>query len=137
MIKNNTQTNGDPLEEKILKRIPREVFGLSFFLAIAVSIIFGIWTGFFVLAGGVLSAVNFIWLHQTLTKALLREKRKALRASALVFGLRLVLILAIFFIIIFFFSRKIIAFAAGFSSIVVILLLEAAIAISRLKTWKN
>ena len=133
----NIQPDRDPLEEKILKRIPWEALGLSFFLAIAASFLFGIWAGFFVLAGGVLSAVNFIWLHQTLTKVLLREKRKALRASALIFGLRLVLILAIFFIIIFFFSRKIIAFAAGFTSIVVILLVEGAIAMSRLKAWKN
>lgn len=133
----NIQPDRDPIEEKILKRIPWEALGLSFFLAIAASILFGIWTSFFVLAGGVLSAVNFIWLHQTLTKVLLREKRKALRASALIFGLRLLLILAIFFIIIFFFSRKIIAFAAGFSSIVVILLVEGVIAMSRLKAWKN
>ncbi len=136
-MENNTQSNGDPLEEKILKRIPREVLGLSVLLAIAASVIFNIGTGLFVLAGGVLSAINFIWLNQTLSRVLLREKRKALKTSAIVFGLRLVLILAIFFIIIFFFSNKIIAFAAGFLSIIVVLLFEAVSVMSRLKTWKN
>ena len=136
MIK-NTQTKGASLEEKILRRIPREALALSFLMAIVASIIFSVWTGFFVFIGGVTAAVNFIWLNQTLSKALLREKRKAVRASAFIFGLRLVLILAIFFIIIFFFSRKIIAFAVGFAAIIVILLVEAAIAMSRLKTWKN
>lgn len=137
MTEKNTPSNDDPLEERILKRIPWEVFGLSFLLAVAASFIFDIGTGLFVLAGGVLSAVNFIWLNQTLSTVLLREKRKALKTSGLVFALRLVLILAIFFIIIFFFSKKIIAFAAGFSSIIVIILFEAITVMSRPKTWKN
>ena len=137
MTENNTDPAEGGLEEKILKRIPREIIGLAFFLAIAASFLFDIWTGLFVLAGGAVSAVNFIWLHHALAKALLREKRQALKSSAAVFGLRLLLILAIFFIIIFFFSKKIIAFAAGFSSIVVVLLFEALIVMSRLKTWKN
>ena len=100
-MKKNAQSNDDALEEKILKRIPWEVFGLSFLLAIAASFMFNIWTGLFIFAGGALSAVNFLWLHQTLEKVLLRQKRKALITSILFFGLRLVLILAIFFIIIF------------------------------------
>jgi hypothetical protein len=125
------------MEEKILKRIPKEVLGLSLILAIVAAFIFNIGTGFFVLAGGVLSALNFIWLNQTLSNVLLREKRQALKASGIFFGLRLVLILVIFFIIIFFFSNKIIAFAAGFSSIVVVLLFEAVTVMPRLKTWKN
>jgi len=137
MMNNNSRSNGDPLAEKILMRIPWEVFGLSFILAVAASFIFDIATGLFVLAGGALSTVNFIWLNQTLSKVLLREKKKALKTSGIVFALRLVLILAIFFIIIFFFSKKIIAFAAGFSSIIVVLLFEAITVMSRLKTWKN
>jgi hypothetical protein len=136
-MNNNTRSYSDPLADKILKRIPWEVFGLSFLLAVAASFIFDIVTGLFVLAGGALSTVNFIWLNQTLSKVLLRDKRKALKTSGLVFALRLVLILAIFFIIIFFFSKKIIAFAAGFSLIIVVLLFEAITVMSRLKTWKN
>jgi hypothetical protein len=137
MTKKNTPSNDDPLEERILKRIPQEVLGLSFFLAVGAAFLFNIWTGLFVLAGGILSTLNFIWLHQTFSKVLLHEKRKALKTSAMVFGLRLVLILAIFFIIIFFFSNKILAFAAGFSSIIAILLFEAVTVMSRPKTWKN
>ena len=137
MTNNNTPSNGIPVEEKILKRIPREVLGLSFVMAVAAGFLFDLGTGLFVLAGGILSALNFIWLNQTLTRILLREKRNALKTSGLFFGIRLVLILAIFFIIIFFFSNKIIAFAAGFSAIIVILLFEAITVMSRLKTWKN
>lgn len=137
MKKNNAQSSGIPLEEKILKRIPREILGLSLLMAIVATFLFNIGTGLFVLAGGVLCAINFIWLNQILSKVLLREKRKALKTSGLFFGLRLVLILAIFFIIIFFFSNKIIAFAAGFSSIIVVILFEAVTVMSRQKTWKN
>jgi hypothetical protein len=137
MMNNSTFSNGDPQAEKILKRIPREIFALSFLLAVAACFIFDIGTGFFVLGGGILAAINFIWLDQTLSKVLLREKRKALKTSGLFFGLRLLLILAIFFIIIFFFSNKIIAFAAGFSSIIVVLLFEAIAVMAKLKTWKN
>lgn len=137
MKKNNTQSSGIPLEEKILKRIPKEILGLSLLMAIVATFLFNIGTGLFVLAGGVLCAINFIWLNQTLSKILFREKRKALKTSGLFFGLRLVLILAIFFIIIFFFSNKIIAFAAGFSSIIAVILFEAVTVMSRQKTWKN
>jgi len=136
-MENNTQSNGDPLEEMILKRIPREILGLSLLMAIVATFLFNIGTGLFVLAGGIVSTLNFIWLNQTLSKVLLREKRKALKTSGIVFGLRLVLILAIFFIIIFFFSNKIIAFAAGFSSIIAVILFEAVTVMSRQKTWKN
>jgi hypothetical protein len=137
MMENNTLTSGIPLEEKILKRIPREILGLSLLMAIVATFLFNIGTGLFVLAGGVLCAINFIWLNQILSKVLLREKRKALKTSGLIFALRLVLILAIFFIIIFFFSNKIIAFAAGFSSIIAVILFEAVTVMSRQKTWKN
>ena len=137
MMGNNIQVHGIPVEEKILKRIPREVLGMSLLMALVATFLFDLGTGLFVLAGGVLSALNFIWLNQTLSKVLLREKRKALKASGIFFGLRLVLILAIFFIIIFFFSNKIIAFAAGFSSIIVVLLFEAITVMPKLKTWKN
>lgn len=129
--------NTDPLEERILKRIPWEVLAISFLLAASAFLIFDIHTGLFVLGGGLLSALNFVWLRQSLTKALLHEKKQALKASGFVFILRIILILATFFIIIFFFSQKITAFVVGFSSIIVALLIEAVTAMSRLKTWKN
>ena len=135
--KKNRPSNTDTIETKILRRIPWEILGLSFLFGVAASFIFGLSFGLFVLAGGAVSSLNFFWLHRTLSTALLQEKGKALRRTALGFVFRLLLILAIFFIIIFFFSRKILAFAAGFSTIIVVLLIEAAAAISRQRTWKN
>jgi hypothetical protein len=138
MIQKNVMPNADGLEEeRILNRIPWEVLGISFLLAISAFFIFDIYTGLFVLGGGLFSALNFVWLRLALSKALLRGKKQALKTSVFVFILRLILILAIFFIIIFLFSKKIIAFAVGFSSIIVVLLIEAVAAMSRLKTWKN
>jgi hypothetical protein len=137
MTNNKAPSDEVPVEEKILKRIPREILGLTLIMAVAAAFLFDLGTGLFVLAGGILSALNFIWLNQTLTRVLLRKKGQALKTSGIFFGIRLVLILAIFFIIIFFFSNKVIAFAAGFSSIIVILLFEAVTVMSRLKTWKN
>ena len=95
-MKHNDQPTGVPDEEKILKRIPKEILGLSLLMAIAATFLINIGTGIFVLIGGVLSALNFIWLNQTLSRVLLREKRKALKTSGLFFAVRLVLILAIF-----------------------------------------
>ena len=132
-----TVSSADPAEEKILKRIPREILSLSFLLSIAASLIFGLSFGLFVLAGGAVSALNFYYVHRTISKALIREKGKVLKGSALGFAFRLILILAIFFIIILFFSKKILAFAAGFSTIIVVLLIEAVAVMSRQRTWKN
>ncbi len=64
-------------------------------------------------------------------------KKKALRSALALYGIRLVLILAIFFIIIFFFSRNIIAFVAGFSTMVPVFLAEAVVGLSRMKQWKS
>jgi len=127
----------ESIEEKILCRIPWEVMGLALFSALLAGFFFDPLTGVFIFAGGAVSTANFVWLRQVLTKALLHGKSEALKASAFIYGLRLLLILAIFFIIIFFFSKKILAFAAGFSSIILVILFEAVAAMSRLKTWKN
>jgi hypothetical protein len=127
----------ESIEEKILYRIPWEVMGLALFSALLAGFFFDPLTGVFIFAGGAVSTANFVWLRQVLTKALLHEKSEALKASAFIYGLRLLLILAIFFIIIFFFSKKILAFAAGFSSIILVILFEAVAAMYRLKTWKN
>jgi len=63
--------------------------------------------------------------------------KKALRSALILYGIRLVLIIAIFFIIIFFFSRNIIAFVAGFSTMVPVFLVEAVVGLSRMKQWKS
>lgn len=65
------------------------------------------------------------------------NKKKALRSALALYGIRLVLILAIFFIIIFFFSRNIIAFVAGFSTMIPVFLAEAVAGLSRMKQWKS
>ena len=124
-------------EEKILRRIPVEILVLSFVIALASIFLFHPTTALFILAGGAFSALSFIWLKQALTKFLLLGKKKALRSALALYGIRLVLIIAIFFIIIFFFSRNIIAFVAGFSAIVPVFLAEAIVGLSRMKQWKS
>ncbi len=152
-------------EEKILRRIPVEIIILSFVIALASIFLFHLTTALFILAGGAFSALSFIWLKRSISRLLLlngekkgdvkkgdRKKRgtgtlkkrsqspflkKALRSALALYGIRLVLIIAIFFIIIFFFSRNIIAFVAGFSAIVPVFLAEAVVGLSRMKQWKS
>ncbi len=130
-------TIGNSEEEKILRRIPFEILILASVIALASLFFFKLLIALFIFAGGVLSTLSFIWLKQALTKFLLSGKKKALRSALALYGIRLVLILAIFFIIIFFFSRNIIAFVAGFSTMVPVFLAEAVVGLSRMKQWKS
>ncbi len=130
-----TITNSE--EEKILRRIPFEILILASVIALSSLFFFNPLIALFIFAGGVLSTLSFIWLKQALTKFLLSGKKKALRSALALYGIRLVLILAIFFIIIFFFSRNIIAFVAGFSTMVPVFLAEAVVGLSRMKQWKS
>lgn len=124
-------------EERILKRIPQEIFLLSFVLAIGTWIVFDGMSALLVFAGGILAAINFIWMKQAIPRFLYTGKKKAMRSGIAVYGLGLLLILGIFFIIILFFSEKILAFAAGFSALIVVFLGEAVAGLSKLKQWKN
>jgi uncharacterized membrane protein len=146
-------------EERILRRIPLEIAVLSFIIALFSLLFFSPLTALFILAGGVFSAVSFIWLKQNISKLILlknegssseekgteckEEKglppsfKKAILSTLLFYSLRLVLILAIFFIIIFFFSKNIIAFIVGFSTVVLVFMVEAAAMLLRLKKWKS
>ena len=151
-------------EERILRRIPLETLALSFLIALASLLFFSPLTAVFTFAGGAFSTLSFIWLKQSVSRLLLPEqkrdrhltepvpflkngdsphkpfspvKKKALVSGLFLYGLRLLLILAVFFIIILLFSKKIIAFAAGFSVIIPVFLAEAAIALSRMKQWKS
>lgn len=138
-------------EEKILRRIPWEILILSSVLAVASLLFLNPLTALFIFAGGVFSALSFIWLKQTISRLLLLKNgdspswekgqspflKKALRSALALYGIRLVLILATFFIIIFFFSKKIIAFVAGFSTMIPVFLVEAIIALSKMKKWKT
>ncbi len=124
-------------EEKILRRIPREIVFLSFLLALLSLLFLDALSSLFIFIGGVISAMSFLWLKQSLSKFLVPDKKKALRSAIAFYSLRLLLILILFFIIIFFFSKKIIAFIAGFSTIILVLAVESVAALSRIKKWKN
>ncbi len=154
-------------EEKILRRIPVEIIVLSFVIALASLLLLTPLTAHFILAGGAISAFSFIWLKQAVSRLFLLQKgdrhlkekepvpilynrhlkeeepvpfldkKKALRSALALYGIRLVLIIAIFFIIIFFFPKSIISFVAGFSTMVPVFLVEAVAGLSRMKQWKS
>lgn len=130
-------SKGNAVEEKILRRIPREIIFLSIILTLIIFLLFGGAASFFFFLGGIFSAVSFLWLKQSLSQFLLQEKGKAIKSTISLYALRILLILAIFFIIIYFFSDKIIAFAAGFSVIIPVFMLEAVAAFSQMRKWKN
>jgi hypothetical protein len=163
-------TNNISDDERILRRIPLEIVGLSCLMALIAFPLFDALTALLIIAGGALATLSFLWLRQTVSKMLIVKKgdikkgdsrsklkngdspkeetgqppfiqssffKKALRLALPFYVLRIVLILGIFFIIIFFFSNKIIAFAVGFSTLVPVFLIEAVIALSKMKEWKN
>jgi hypothetical protein len=127
----------DPIEEKIIRRIPFEIIILAAAFGLGASLIFDLLTGLFFFAGGALAALSFLWLKQSLTRVLLREKAKAVRSGILLYVFRLILILGLFFIIIFAYPNKLLAFAAGFSTVIPVFLGETAVALARMKQWKN
>lgn len=124
-------------EERILRRIPREILIVSLLVALLSLIPFDPPTSLFIFAGGALSALSFIWLEKSLSKFLLPDKKKALKSALGFYSLRLLLIIALFFIIILFFSKKIIAFAAGFSTIILVIGGESLFALTKMRKWKN
>jgi hypothetical protein len=126
----------EPEDERILRRIPGEILLLSAVLALPAVFLFDTVTALLFFGGGALAALGFLWLKQSLTRFLLRDRAGALRSAILLYALRLVLICAAFFIIILLFPRKILAFGAGFSTIVLVFLAEGVGALLRLKTWK-
>ncbi len=125
------------IEEKILKRIPFEIAGLSAVLSIPLLFFFDITACLLFFAGGLFSAVNFIWLKSSVSHFLLPDKRKPLASAILLYAARLILIIAVFFIIILFFSKQILIFVAGFSSLIIVFFIEAASTFFKLKQWKS
>ena len=87
----------DDLEEKILRRIPLEILSGGVLLALATLPFFGPISALAVFAGGIVSALGFLWMKSTLTRILRSGPRPALRKAFLIYGLRLVLILVVFF----------------------------------------
>jgi hypothetical protein len=126
----------DDQEERILRRIPGEILGLSAVLALAAWLLFDPRTALLFFSGGALAAVGFLWLKQSLNRFLLKDRAGALRSAILLYVLRLVLICGVFFIIMLLFPRKILAFGAGFSTVIPVFLAEAVGALLRMKTWK-
>ena len=127
----------DPVEEKILRRIPLETLALAAAIGLIVGLIFGPLAGALFFAGGALSALGIVSLKRSLGRVLSREKPGALRAGILFYLLRLALLLGVFFLIIWAFPDEILAFAAGFSTVIPVFGAEAALALARFKEWKR
>jgi hypothetical protein len=124
-------------EERVLRRIPLEVPIIGFVLAAIALLFFTPLTGVFILAGGIFSALSFVWLKKALLRFLGPERRRAVRSGLAFYLLRLLLLLAVFSFIILLFPRMILAFVAGFSSLILAIFAEAAVAISQMKQWKG
>jgi hypothetical protein len=124
----------DPVEEKILRRIPLEVAAAAALLSLFAILLFDLLTGIVFLAGGLVSALSFVWLKSALARVLAREKAKAIRAGIFLYAARFLLILGVFFLIILLYPKKLIAFVAGFSTVIPVFLGEAALALARLKS---
>ncbi|HCS47677.1 MAG: hypothetical protein A2V45_10280 [Candidatus Aminicenantes bacterium RBG_19FT_COMBO_58_17] len=124
-------------EERVLGRIPLEVSIIALVLAIIALLFFTPLTAVFILAGGVFSALSFVWLKKALLRFLGPDRRRAVRSGLAFYLLRLLLLLAVFSFIIFLFPRMILAFVAGFSSLILAILAEAAVAVSQMKQWKG
>jgi hypothetical protein len=127
----------DPIEERILRRIPLEILAAGAAAGLIALPFFGVTTALLVLAGGTLASLGFLWMKVSLTRFLQRGKKAALRSGVLIYLTRFVLILAVFSFIIYLFPGKILAFVAGFSVLVPVFLVEGVFALVRVKTWKS
>jgi len=124
-------------EERVLRRIPLEIAVIALVLATVALLFFAPLTGVFILAGGLFSALSFIWLKKALVRFLSSDRRRAVRSGLALYFVRLFLLLAVFSFIILLFPRMILAFVAGFSSLVLAVLAEAVSAVSQMKKWKG
>jgi hypothetical protein len=124
-------------DDRLLRRIPLEIAVAGAVLGLAAAILFDPSTGLFVLAGGLFSALGFAWLKQSLTRFLAKGVRGARRSGVVLYGLRLLLICAVFFLIILVYPKKILAFVAGFSTVVPVTLAVAVRGLLQLKKWKD
>lgn len=130
----------DPIEEKIIRRIPFEIIAVSAILGFAVAFVFSLLAGLFFFCGGLLSALSFVWMKNALARVLNRGKVRALWAGVALYAVRFLLIFGIFFLIILLYPKMIIAFAAGFSTVIPVFAGEAAVALARaksMKPWNN
>jgi dolichol kinase len=125
------------IEERILRRIPVEIFGLSLAIALGSLFFFSPLTGLFIVAGGAFSAASFVWLKSSLNRFLGQDRKKAIRSGLIFYLARLALLLSVFLIIILLLPGMVLAFVAGFSTIVLVFFGEAVRSLSQIKTWKS
>jgi hypothetical protein len=123
-------------EDRLLRRMPVEIAVLAAVLALPAAVVFDPATGLFFLAGGLVSALGFLWLRQSLTRFLAKGVRGARRSAVLLYTLRLVLICAVFVLIILLYPKKVLAFGAGFSAVVPVALAEAVRGLLQMRQWK-
>jgi len=134
------QTFADPIEEKIIRRIPLEIAAVSAVIGLAAAFVFSPLGGLFFFCGGLLSALSFVWMKNALARVLNRAKVRALWAGVALYAVRFLLIFGIFLLIILLYPKTIIAFAAGFSTIIPVFAGETAVALARaksMKPWNN
>jgi len=65
-------------EEKILRRIPLEIFAFSFFIALVSLLFFSPLTAVFILGGGAFSALSFLWLKKSVLRLFLLNNGQSL-----------------------------------------------------------
>ena len=123
-------------EELTLRRLPLEILACAAAMAAGSLIFFSLRTALFILAGGLFSAVSFLWLSRTVARFIGPDRKSALKRGLAFYVLRIVLIIAVFLTIILLAPRMILAFAAGFSSLVPAILAEAVMALWQMNTWK-
>jgi hypothetical protein len=122
-------------DERILRRIPREILACAAVFAVA-ALIFNPLASLMVLVGGAVSALAFGTLKTSIARVLSRDRRGALRSGILLYLLRFGLICLAFSLIILLFPRHVLAFAAGFSAVLPVFLVEGIAAYARVKSWK-
>ncbi len=127
----------ESFDERVLRRVPREILAVSAVLAAAAALLFDPLTGLVFFAGGALSALGFAWLKSSLSRVLSQGKTGALRSGIALYALRLALICGVFLLIILLFPGKVLAFVAGFSVLVPVALVESVRALALMKTWKS
>ena len=133
-----TKSSGvDPIEEKILTRIPLETGGLALLTAVLSLPFFEPLVAALIFCGGLTAVIGFLGLKSMVFHLVQPGRKKKTSTIILLYGLRILLIIGLFFIIIFFFSKKILAFTAGFSMIIPVFFVEAVGALTRMKKWKN
>lgn len=127
----------DPIEERILRRVPLEILAAGAAAGLIALPLFGLTSALLVFAGGAMASLGFLWMKVSLTRFLQRDRKSALRSGVLTYLARFGLILAVFSFIIFLFPGRILAFVAGFSVLVPVFLAEGVFALVRVKTWKS